>query len=252
MMFGLAEEQQHFRERNLKFIEVFPRISNRMDQMFGRAFKSPNKIQQMVFTFGCVIVEDFREILLNCANGYGIAGLKLLRPMFEATVTSIYLARHPEELEAFLEYDCVHQRKGLQHAESLGIDVSRWLSKDEQIEIEANYKAIRGRYRQVCPKCGHSREQPSWTKMDPIAMARDIGIEKASLSFYFFTTLLIHTTVTGISIERAPQRSQADDAVAAAHRLMVLVLEYHNRYFGLGISGLREELLRDVEYAWRG
>ena len=96
--FGLPEEQNQFCVRNARFLEVLPQLRARIDQVLSREFTPEDKAQIVVFVLGRLIVEDFMEILLNCANGYGMAGLKLLRPMFEALVTALYLARQLKPL----------------------------------------------------------------------------------------------------------------------------------------------------------
>ena len=49
------------------------------------------------------------EILLVCGNGYGAAGMKLLRSMYEHAVTLRYLHEHQEEVQTFMDYYHVQQ-----------------------------------------------------------------------------------------------------------------------------------------------
>jgi hypothetical protein len=260
--FGIPQEEQDFLGRNSRFMEVLPRLEARLNQILIRTFETSDAAQKVVFFLGRLIAEDFHEILLVCANGYGHAGLKLIRPMFEATVTAFYLMRHPEEAEAFLEYDFVHQRKGLKIAESVGVDLSEAVPKDQQAKIEAKYQEIKEHYRQVCPKCGESRGEPSWTKKDLTALSREIGLAESALYLSFFATLQIHTTPTrlksrlaqtaeGLLFKEGPQRPAADAALVGAHVCMAQVLEGHNRYFALGIDDLERQLDEDVKYAWQ-
>lgn len=48
-----------------------------------------------------------------CENGYGFGGLRLLRSMYERAVTLAYLMRNSNEIEDFLDYFLVTQRKTL-------------------------------------------------------------------------------------------------------------------------------------------
>ncbi len=168
----------------------------------------------------------------------------------------------PEEAETFLEYHFVHQRRGLKIAESVGVDLSQALPKEQQADIEVKYQAIKDRYRQVCPKCGDSRGEPSWTKKDLTTMAREIGLAEPVFYLSFFPTLQIHTTPTrlasrlgrspeGLLFKEGPQRREADAALVGAHVCMALTSEHHNRYFSLGIADLEQELDRTVQYAWK-
>jgi len=260
--FGIPAEQSDFVQRNARFMEVLPRLTERSNQILIRTLTEPDQAHSVVFYLGRLVIEDFMEILLNCANGYGMAGLKLVRPMLEATVTALYLTQHPEEAEAFLKYHLVHQRKTLKIAESVGIDLSDRIPQTQQREIEEQYQLIRGRYRQVtCPECGSQLADMSWTKKDVIAMCRELGLQEVSFALYFYTTLFIHTTPTrltsrlqettdGITFKEGAQRSEADMAMVGAHACLALLLEYHNRYFDLNIADLETELQRDLQYAW--
>src|SRR6266849_4455929 len=115
--FGLPNEQADFVTRNAPFIEVLPRLTQRINEILAqRTFaRDPRAAaeseedwqrrvlaQRLVFFLGRLAVEDFMEILLLCGNGYGMAGLKLLRSMFEGVITGIYIARHHEEANAFV------------------------------------------------------------------------------------------------------------------------------------------------------
>ena len=260
--FGIASEQNSFSERNSRFMEIFPRLTNQSNQILIRTLTAPDEAHSVVFYLGRLVVEDFMEILLNCANGYGMAGLKLLRPMFEATVTALYLTKHPEEAKAFLDYHTVHQRKGLKLAESVGVDLADRIPKTQQAEIEARYQQVRDLYRQVkCPECGAQLADMSWSKKDVVAMCHELGLQQMAFALYFYTTLYIHTTPTrltsrlretkdGITFKEEAQRSEADMAMAGAHICLALILQCHNRFFDLNIADLERELHRDLQYAW--
>jgi hypothetical protein len=133
--FGVPSEQEDFARRNSKFLEVLPKLTHRINEILATRTFHPdprpegepeeewqNRLgaQRLVFFLGRLAAEDFMEILLQCANGYGMSGLKLLRPMFEGVVTSLYIARHPDQARAFMGYHTVHQRKFLKIAGAAG------------------------------------------------------------------------------------------------------------------------------------
>jgi len=262
MTFGFPEEQQEFQERNPRFVEVLPAFKERIDQVVSREFMPANLAQRIVFGLGKLAAEDFMEILLNCANGYGMAGLKLLRPMFEVTVTAMYLARHEDEVEQFMDYHYVHQRKSLMIAADVGADLGAIVTEAQRRAVEEAYQAVRPRYRQViCAKCQTERELASWSKKDLMAMAREVNLGRAALGLYFLPTLQIHTTPTrllsrleetgeGLRFKVGAQPIQADRAMMGAHVCMALLLEDLNRYLRLGIGDLEVALRDGVAHAW--
>jgi hypothetical protein len=53
-----------------------------------------------------------------------------------------------------------------------------------------------------------------------------------------------------IRFRDGPQRPEADAALVGAHCCIAHVLDTHNRYFSLNISGLEAELSDGIVQAW--
>lgn len=275
--FGVPREQEDFARRNASFLEVLPGLIDRINEILATRTVHPEAraegesdeswqsrliAQRCVFFLGRLAAEDFMEILLQCANGYGMAGLKLLRPMFEGVVTGLYIAHHADQANAFMGYHTIHQRKFLKVAEAARIDLSAIIPPPEQARIEAEYRASRDAYRTMkCPECHAVLADVSWTKADPIAMAHELGLQQLAAQCYAYTTLHIHTTPTRLisrleetgdvlRFKDGPQRAEADAALVGAHCCIAHVLEGHNRFFNLGVPGFEAELAAGVEEAW--
>ena len=275
--FGVPSEQEDFARRNSKFLDVLPKLTHRINEILAtrtvhpdprtasepeEAWQSRLVAQRLVFFLGRLAAEDFMEILLQCANGYGVSGLKLLRPMFEGVITGLYIARHPDQAKVFMGYHTVHQRKFLKIAEAARIDLSAIIPPAEQARIEAEYRDSRDAYRTMkCPECDAVLADVSWTKADPIAMARELGLQELAVQCYAYTTLHVHTTPTRLisrleetedvlRFKDGPQRAEADAALTGAHCCIAHVLESHNRFFNLRIAGLEAELAAAIGEAW--
>ena len=275
--FGLPGEQQDFATRHAQFLEILPTLTRRIDEVLALREFTPdpkregesegewqNRVvaQRLVFFLGRLAAEDFMEILLLCANGYGMAGLRLLRSMFEGVVTGLYVAKHPDQASAFMGYHTVHQRRFLKAAEAARIDLSGIFPLEEQARIEEQYLGLRDSYRQMkCPECEAVLADISWTKMDPIAMAHELGLQELAVQCYSYTTLHIHTTPTrllsrledtaeALRFKNGPQRAEADAAMVGAHCCLAQVLNAQNVYFDLGINEFEAELAAGIERAW--
>jgi hypothetical protein len=223
--FGLPGEQANFVARNAPFLEVLPRLTARINESLALRTLTPDPraateseedwqrrvaAHRLVFFLGRLAAEDFMEILLLCANGYGMAGLKLLRSMFEGVITGIYIARHPEEAQAFFGYHTIHQRRFLRAAATAGIDLSQIVPTAEQERIEEQYLSSRDSYRQTrCPECDATLADVSWTRADPMTMAREVGLQQLAVQCYSFTTLHIHTTPTRL-LSRVEETAEDD------------------------------------------
>jgi hypothetical protein len=165
-----------------------------MDEVVSRRFATDNVADKVVFFLGGLAVEDFVEILLNAGNGYGVAALKLLRPMFERVITMMHLIRHPEEVQDFLDYHHVHLRKTVNHIKAAGDDPAKYFSAEQLTEIETNYQAVKPRFlEEICKRCGTTRDGMSWTKTDLATMARNVGLGPYYVALCYFPTLQLHT-----------------------------------------------------------
>jgi hypothetical protein len=116
LMFGNTEEQHDFAQRNARFFDRFDNLKTALSMAFVREGESDFPIDRLVFYSGRVCAEDFNEILLLAANGYGFGATKLVRGMFERLVTAIFLHQKPEFADDYFDFYWVSQRKELQTA----------------------------------------------------------------------------------------------------------------------------------------
>jgi hypothetical protein len=73
------------KERSIHF--TLSDAKTAFDIAFFRAFTSEETIEIFVMTFGRLCLEDFSDIVMACGHGYSVAGSKLLRALYEKTVT---------------------------------------------------------------------------------------------------------------------------------------------------------------------
>src|SRR5437660_9185304 len=114
--FGLPAEWEKFQESYPVFVEKIPLLFETFKKVFSRKITSSTpSVDKLVFHIGMLCLEDFKEILVLCANGFGVGGQKILRGLYEKTVHADYLSTHPDEADKFLDYFWVHMKKDLNH-----------------------------------------------------------------------------------------------------------------------------------------
>ncbi len=111
VMYGYPEECAGFSARHPLWEEIMANLVKALDIAFTRVQTTKTKGDRFVYFFGRVIFEDFMEITLISQHGYGVAASKLVRSMYEFTVTLEYLRKHPEEADTFLDYHLIQQDK---------------------------------------------------------------------------------------------------------------------------------------------
>jgi hypothetical protein len=245
LIFGQRAEWEQFVVRNEAFMEHSARLHALINRVLGGTQPLEEPIDKLVYALGRIAVDEFYEIVTTAANGYGIAALKLLRPLFEKTVTMKYLIRHPDKVDDFLDYTWVSARKAMIHATG---NPTVPVTEARRAEVEAKVAEIRHRYLEVvCKPCKRTRLAGNWTLIDLASMAREVGLGRGYLGLCYLPTLQIHTTLqglqnwmeeteAGVTIATKQQHNQADVALLGAHTCLSLVLEEHVEHFGLGVA----------------
>jgi hypothetical protein len=130
-----------------------------------------------------------------------------------------------------------------------------------QKEIEQNYQTRRDQFATTkCEKCNTTRPMMSWSKLDLATMAKkaDSDLAQNYYADYYRPTMMSHATMTSIlsrmikegehsyAIGVEGQRTAVPEALIAAHKLLLFVLDLQNRHFKLGLD--REIDARRAEF----
>lgn len=253
--FGLPKEWEHFKERHRVFLERAPNLFAAFKIAFDRTSETSEPLDRVIFFSGRLCVEEFNEILLLCGNGYGVAAVRVVRGMYERTVTARYLSKHPEETDNFFEFHWVSQHRLMKAIEeTFGTEL---LDEEKTKEVEQNFQRVKERFMITdCEKCGSTRLNHTWSKLDFVSMARNAGeIGQLIVPAYYFPTKEAHSTVgailsrldkegKGLIFDGGPQRKRADDALISAHNLILNNLYLQKEHFKL--AALEEPLQKCV------
>src|SRR5580692_4197632 len=91
-LYGFADASTDFDRRHPQWSAVMARLWDAMNLAFSRTQVMDTKIEKFVYLYGNLVAEDFMELFLMAVNGYGYGAMKLLRSMYEHTVTLRYLS----------------------------------------------------------------------------------------------------------------------------------------------------------------
>ena|SRR5579862_4188528 len=266
-LFGDPDEWRHFTQRHPNFFTVFDALNGTMQRTLIRTFDVDSFSKRLVHFIGRLTLEDFMETLLLTGNGYGVAGLKILRGQYERTVAAAYIAKFPDSAERFANYGRIQYRRMLNQAKELygEEDLRAQLSPGKIEEIEAAYEEVKDQFNEaLCKQCGTTRLSFSWSNLDVASMARKAGYGLDKLYFHCYTipTQQAHASVLSVlsriverpdgteSFNETAQHAEGDAALSCAHAVMLRMLRIQNDLFLLGLED--EIRQRDAEYhvAW--
>jgi hypothetical protein len=261
--FGNPGEEEDFLRRHSEFVARFQNIELAIETAFTRALSEESRERVILFLLGRSCCEELMEILLLCAQGYGIGAHKVLRGMYENAVTARHLAAHPEDTSSFMEFHHVQKHKLLGAIErSFGTDV---IPSVEAAAAKEAFEAVKERFFVVdCKTCGTKRLSYSWTKVDFVTMASRVPtLADLIVQAYYEPTKHTHSSI-GALLARldtsgdavvpkgAPQRELADDALLAAHRVILDVLRLHMEQFAVpSLVAIVEACEQDFVEIWK-
>jgi len=244
---GYENEWENFFKRHPEWPIIYNSLITMTKSIFLRKIDISNLADKTVFSIGRLCVEDFNEIFLLCGNSYGFGALKLIRGLYERTVTMSFIAKNPDEAKAFRNFHYVQTRKTLSHAKDLIRDNDEIKKKIE--EVEKSYQKHKDDFTEfVCEKCKKTRIRFSWSKLDLASMARKVDLDRLYYFGYAFPTLQTHATHSSIlermkiteddsiSFDESLQPEWADTALITAHDILINVFIVQNAYFNLKLD----------------
>src|SRR5437016_14045525 len=112
-----------------EFTSRYPVVLRALDAMAGGFAGLMHQFEQQVdsevntilFLLFSASWREFEEILVLALNGYGSGAMKLLRALYERTVTTQYLMRFPDKVRTFSDFSHVHWHKLLTDADQTGL-----------------------------------------------------------------------------------------------------------------------------------
>ena len=132
-----------------------------------------NEQQFGIFGLGRLCVEDLLEILFLCEHGFGYAGLKLLRGMYERAATAEYITSRPREAQNFHDYFFVHWKRLLDRSRRVYGDQAQSMRTEEH-KMRRYHEVIENFDLARCGVCG-LKKQSGWTKLSLESLAAKVS-----------------------------------------------------------------------------
>jgi hypothetical protein len=218
-------------------------------------------------------VDDFSELLILAANGFGVGALKTLRGMYERVVTSAYVALYPEVSRALVDNTYTQSWRVWKRAVALNPAIADLVDETDVKALEAKAAEAQVRHHEsYCKKCGQLIQVYAWTKVDLATMAKmiddrlselSIGHSKLSdlyLNCYLHPTAFEHATGTSVNSRmeeedgqwtyRMGSTSERKQAMLFGHTLLLLLLGRQSQHFGFDLDDLLQPRFDAYKAIW--
>jgi len=195
---GVPHEVEKFHAAHASFFEGSEVLEEALAVAFHRTTTLDSPIDMLIFFLGHRCAQDFREIALLAANGFGWGATAHLRGMFERLVTMTYLHENPSEADNFIDYDFVRRWRVAQAIErTLGLTPEDQKGKDQ---LRENFDRVKAKFEIPCCKdCKEKRLNHTWSRLDVVSMAGKISLftklKDAVVPAYYMPLAQAHSTL---------------------------------------------------------
>jgi len=285
---GSYAEQKRFIQRNAGFLREYPKLNELAKKIFLRSLKKPDPreverlrrvpdddpaviafedrmtAERIIFYLGRMAVDDFGEILTLAGNGRGFGAYKIVRGMYERTVTAFYMEKSPAEARIFAESSAITKLNYLKRTFEASPESRGRFSGEFMATIERDAAAAQSKRKQsICSKCRQPVTQEAWTRvsLDLMAKTAEPALGVFYPQFYLEGTAQSHANMFGIERRlvrmkgggfsyKETSEEEARFAVHLGHHLMVRLLAMQNQYFALGLDEAVKKRIEAFGVVW--
>lgn len=235
---GFPQEWKSFADRHGRFLEEFEALKVAVNQAFEGTPAMSSEPCFVIYALVRQVAQDYAEVVLLAANGYGLAAKKVLRGMYERLVTARWLHSHPDDTSRFLAWELVQRAKLAQSFLEGFEDTLDEARKQHLRNVVAEAKPARAQFMVTdCKKCGTQRLNYTWASLDFVAMAKAVGDNTSNWlgPAYYEPLNYIHASAASLGklLEdrgdvfafRGVHRADADQALGLGHYLVLNALD---------------------------
>jgi hypothetical protein len=206
-----------------------------------------------------MVCNSLGALIVLSANGYGNDAMKIARSMFEGAVTIGYLTKHPDELQDYMDFVWISNRKLLHFLEKHAPEQLESISNKAKQESAERYDTVVLRFTN---SAGNVRQH--WCKRPFSQMVAEVGLSAWYGSFYHLASAMHHLDMRGVAaqIEKnpdpdvldaniAPSEDWVEQALLAGHTSVVFALEQYVELALPDKKQLVERALDEFRRAWR-
>ena len=205
-----------------------------------------------------MVFNSIGSVSVLVLNGAGVDAMKIARGMFETSVTLGYLRLHREQVEDYLDYNCVIQKQRLDFMKEHEPDRLKRFPAELLQRIEADFATVAPRFQNRKGKV-----RSSWSKASIREMTKEVGKEKLYLTFYRFASSIHHGDVGGafaqtakltendvLDVEPVPSDAWLREALLIAHGAVISVLSDYNEIAKVGVDEVVDQALKSFIATW--
>lgn len=203
--FGFPEMAPKVYAEFKPLFEILYRLNDGLNSVVNAAYPEPTKTQLVILKLGELSMISMLELVTLVGNGLGQGAFKILRSMLEYGINAEYLRLYPAEVDNFINWHWVEQKKHLDYMRQSLPDVFR-LIKPEDIKHAAD------EYTRVLPSYetepGSGKPRSTWTTMALPDRAFKANLQEHYRLIYPLSSRLFHGSISGLVFHYEPTEDE--------------------------------------------
>lgn len=250
---GFPEFWQKAYQRHPRFFdatdELVPLVNTVLAKPVG------GKLPRLLHFMTGIVSNSLGSLITLALNGYGHDAVRIARGMFEMAVNVAYLAKHPDEVDDYLDFNWIRQKKLMTHLEKDDPETLAKLTQAQRDEIDTQFANVLPRFQ---TKPG-GKPRPSWCVKNIKERVEEVGLVGFYPTFYAYASSIHHGDIGGLSAqvsaarfrtELAPSFQAIKDALIMGHQSVLVVIDNFNDVASLGLETEIKAAADAFQKAW--
>jgi hypothetical protein len=201
-----------------------------------------------------IISNSLGSLITLALNGYGHDAVRIARGMFENSVNAAYLAKYPTEVQDYLDYHWIRQRRLLDYMRKDDPALFQLLKQSEIHDIDTEYAKVVPRF-----TSSNGKVRKDWCAKNLRQRAEAVGMGKFYPTFYGYASSIHHGDIGGLAAqistgkfqtEIAPSFNAIRDALIMGHQSVIVVIDNFNEVAALGLADEIKAAVEGFQKAW--
>jgi hypothetical protein len=254
--FGVPEFAKEINAAYPHFFEVLPRVSAALNDLTSRACEKPEPVHRVILNLGLLAGISMVELVTLAGNGLGQGAMKITRTLMETAVNAEYLRQNPKELDAYLGWSWVEQKKDLDFVKANLPHLIPIITQAVVDGVDKQFLAVRSLFEKPDKSL-----RASWCSLNLADRAAKVGLADVYRMVNSLSSAFIHATSGGLAkhfntdedIDRIaipPSLKYCAHALVAGHQLLCFMVETLAKTFGREPVHSIASLSADFQHAW--
>jgi hypothetical protein len=203
-----------------------------------------------------IISNSLGSLIILALNGYGHDAVRIARGMFENSVNAAYLAKHPTEVQDYLDYHWISQRRVLDYMRNNDPALFQLLKQSDIDDIDTEYAKVVPRF-----TSSNGKVRKDWCAKNLRQRAEAVGMGKLYPTFYGYASSIHHGDIGGLAAQISTGNFQTEigpsfhairDALIMGHQSVIVVIDNFNDVAALGLTDEIKAAVDEFQKAWGG